>query len=483
MALWRALLLLMHCRAITAASGSFWHVTDLHLEPQYQPTPDPLKVCPSAGTQPVVNAGAWGNYLCDAPWGLVNSSIYAMKTILPNPDFILWTGDDTPHVPNEKLGEEAVLEIIEKLTNLIKRVFPDTQVYPAMGNHDFHPKSQLPAKENRVYNATADLWSPWLNNHSVKTFRAAAFYTQMLPGPGPARRMVVLNTNLYYENNNQTISLEDPGGQFQWLQDTLSRASKAKEKVYIIGHVPPGFFEKKRGKAWFREHFNQRYTEIIRKHHDVVVAQFFGHHHTDSFRMFYSNTGAPISVMFLAPAVTPWKTTLPGVHNGANNPGIRVFTYDHDTLLVKDMITYYLNLTQANLVAPQWEKEYSLTEAFQIPDGSVGSMQLLLEKLEKDSGHLQRYYQYNSVQYDLTDCDISCQTDHICAIREVASANYNQCIKDRSATAASSIPGLDLLLFGCVMGLITLGLWGSLSRLGHKQDSTASTQAQRKHRM
>ncbi|XP_061452609.1 acid sphingomyelinase-like phosphodiesterase 3b [Rhineura floridana] len=445
--------LLMHCRGSAAASGSFWHITDLHLDPQYKVSSDPLKVCPSAGTQPVPNAGAWGDYLCDAPWILVNSSVYAMKKILPNPDFILWTGDDTPHVPDEKLGEDTVLEIIGKLTNLIKQVFPETQVYPAMGNHDFHPKNQLPAEENRIYNATADLWHPWLSDHSVQMFRTGAFYSQMLSGPGPARRMIVLNTNLYYENNNQTISLEDPGGQFHWLEDMLTKASDAGEKVYIIGHVPPGFFEKKRGKPWFREHFNRRYTEIIQKHHGVIVAQFFGHHHTDSFRMFYSNTGSPISVMFLAPAVTPWKTTLPGVHNGANNPGIRVFTYDRDTLRVKDMVTYYLNLTHANMGTPEWEKEYSLTEAFQITDGSVSSMQLLLEKIGKDQGHLQQYYRYNSVQYDLADCDGSCQTDHICAIREVDFAKYSQCIQAGSAAEAPLTPVLGLLLFCSMMGL------------------------------
>ena len=47
------------------------------------------------------------------------------------------------------------------------------------------------------------------------------------------------------------------------------------------------------------------------------------------------SSDSPINVMFLTPGVTPWKTTLPGVVDGANNPGIRVFEYDTQTLLVK----------------------------------------------------------------------------------------------------------------------------------------------------
>lgn len=37
---------------------------------------------------------------------------------------ILLFRDDTPHVPNEDLGEEAVLDIISNLTHLINQVFP-----------------------------------------------------------------------------------------------------------------------------------------------------------------------------------------------------------------------------------------------------------------------------------------------------------------------------------------------------------------------
>lgn len=64
-----------------------------------------------------------------------------------------------------------------------------------------------------------------------------------------------------------------------------------------MGHIPPGFFEKKRGKAWFRHSFNQRYLRAVQRHHAVIAAQFFGHHHTDSFRMFYSDTGTPLATL------------------------------------------------------------------------------------------------------------------------------------------------------------------------------------------
>ncbi|KAM9039093.1 acid sphingomyelinase-like phosphodiesterase 3b isoform 1-T1 [Sarcophilus harrisii] len=428
----------------------FWHISDLHLDPDYDASREPLQVCPSAGSQPVSNAGVWGNYLCDAPWILINSSIYAMKAILPSPDFILWTGDDTPHVPNEKLGEEAVLKIVKRLTELIRLVFPDTKVYAALGNHDFHPKNQFPVGSNNIYNQVAELWRPWLNNESISQFKEGAFYTERLPGPNRTGRVIVLNTNLYYSSNEQTANLDDPGSQFQWLDDVLTNASREGEKVYVIGHVPPGFFEKTRSKAWFRPSFNHRYMEIIRKHHGVIAGQFFGHHHTDSFRMFYDDKGGPIGVMFLAPGVTPWKTTLPGVNNGANNPGIRVWDYDPVTLQLQDMVTYYLNLTQANLQAPRWDKEYRLTEAFQAPDGSAASMQQVLDQITRDNRALQRYYQYNSVSYDLDPCDQGCRAEHLCAMREVDFANYERCIKAVGSACGLSGP---LFLLCLMMGL------------------------------
>lgn len=58
-----------------------------------------------------------------------------------------------------------------------------------------------------------------------------AFYSEKLPGPSGAGRIVVLNTNLYYSNNEQTAGMADPGQQFQWLEDVLTNASRAGDMV------------------------------------------------------------------------------------------------------------------------------------------------------------------------------------------------------------------------------------------------------------
>uniref|UniRef100_A0A8C3WBW3 Sphingomyelin phosphodiesterase acid like 3B n=1 Tax=Catagonus wagneri TaxID=51154 RepID=A0A8C3WBW3_9CETA len=401
------LIFLAHWGVARAGTGKFWHISDLHLDPDYKVSEEPLQVCPSSGSRPVLNAGPWGDYLCDSPWILINSSIYAMKEIEPKPDFILWTGDDTPHVPDEKLGEAAVLQIVERLSKLIREVFP------------------------------------------------GAFYSEKLPGLSEAGRIVVLNTNLYYSKNEQTANTIDPSQQFQWLDDVLSNASRAGEMVYIIGHVPPGFFEKTRHKAWYRENFNKEYLKVVQKHHRVIAGQFFGHQHLDSFRMFYNDAGAPIGVMFLTPGVTPWKTTLTGVVNGANNPGIRMFEYDQSTLSLKDMMTYFLNLSQANEQGtPRWELEYRLTEAYGVPDAGAGSMHAALGRIASDQDVLQRYYDYNSVSYQPQACDDACRIEHVCALREVAFDAYAACLRDPGVALA---PCLALLL-AALLGLCALPL-------------------------
>ncbi|XP_039300105.1 acid sphingomyelinase-like phosphodiesterase 3b [Nilaparvata lugens] len=77
----------------------------------------------------------------------------------------------------------------------------------------------------------------------------------------------------------------------------------------------------------FQEKFARRYLRLVRKYAQIIVGQFFGHLHSDTFRLVYSDQGQPVSWMLMAPAVTPRRTN----SGSANNPGLRLYKFDTDT--------------------------------------------------------------------------------------------------------------------------------------------------------
>lgn len=80
-----------------------------------------------------------------------------------------------PHVANNELSTEEVIETVQNLTDLLFTVFPKTTVYPALGNHDYHPKHLMPPTPNDIYTAVGKLWSRWLPLDAVNTFERGAF--------------------------------------------------------------------------------------------------------------------------------------------------------------------------------------------------------------------------------------------------------------------------------------------------------------------
>ena len=60
-------------------------------------------------------------------------------------------------------------------------------------------------------------------------------------------------------------------------------------QVFIAAHVPPGVFELSPRFHWFHDDLNTEYLDVIDDYGEVIAAQFYGHEHTDSFRV-YSST-------------------------------------------------------------------------------------------------------------------------------------------------------------------------------------------------
>lgn len=140
--------------------------------------------------------------------------------------------------------------------------------------------------------------------------------------------------------------------------------------------------------------------------------------------------------MLLCPAVTPWKSTLPGV--GANNPSIRLFKYDRESGVPQSYIQYYLNLTSANGKgnAEDWQKEYDTSDVYAIDELRPTKVHTLLKGFSDKSNRLFRHYlEYNSVKWDENpQCNDTCFQRHICAISELDFDNYQTCVTGGKTT-------------------------------------------------
>ena len=132
--------------------------------------------------------------------------------------------------------------------------------------------------------------------------------------------------------------------------------------------------------------------------------------------------------MYLAPAITPINSSVPGV--GANNPGIRLYKYSRDTAQILDFTQYYLNLTAANIQQKgDWLEEYTATETYGIDDVTASSLFSLVDTFRKHhSEKFDKYYKYSTVSVDLdASCTGMCKRQHICSILYIDFDKFESC--------------------------------------------------------
>lgn len=149
--------------------------------------------------------------------------------------------------------------------------------------------------------------------------------------------------------------------------------------------------------------------------------------------------GSPVGTLFLAPAVTPWNSSLPGV--GANNPSIRLYEYNKRDGTILNYRQYYLNLAQLIRSGGNvnWTLEYDAKDVYHLPDLNPKSLHDLALSFQGDNSALfSKYLVYNSVSQTLKPvCDSQCELTHVCSITELEKLDFNLCrSSDTSKTTA-----------------------------------------------
>jgi len=324
-------------------------------------------------------------------------------------DFVIWTGDNPPHDIWQQ-GKDIVLRESQAITNVLFEYFGKLKIpiFPSIGNHEGYPVNSFPPPPLNAWlnDATANQWSIWLPEESLKTVRHGLYYTVKVE---PGLRIVSLNMN-YCNNMNFWLLVNDtdPAEQLSWLISTLQAAEDAKEKVYILGHIPPGSSD-------CLITYATKLKTIINRYEDTVAAQFYGHTHRDQFEVFYVNdtTGKEknhaSNIAYIAPSITP---------GGSHNPSFRVYEIDTVTKFVYNFYAFVADLAKANKspTGPDYIMQYSPLETYKMDNLLPASWDNLVNQMEHDNSTFNLYLKFKNSGFILA-CEGKCKQIELCQLR------------------------------------------------------------------
>jgi hypothetical protein len=278
--------------APSPAPRRFLHLSDFHLDRLYNASYGPACFCndPFVANQsdpateaaeaarciqaPPLGMLAGSQRGCDSPEGLVNSTLQLARAVLPDPEFILVTGDYVRHSTDGILGGgqarlDLILGTMDRVVELVQHFFPGTATHHAMeplyeedsggssdsgggsggsssegtggvallnmlGNNDLNGNYNLPVP------ASAGTQSPWLASvapiffsnlqaNQSATFRQGGFYRQeVVPG---LLHVLSLNTVIYSPSHRPSnVTLADPFGQLAWLEAELEQLAEMQQQ-------------------------------------------------------------------------------------------------------------------------------------------------------------------------------------------------------------------------------------------------------------
>jgi len=408
------------------------HLADIHLDLHYAvgslaQCGDYMCCRASANDDPSnssISAGHWGDYRdCDQPIHAVEAILHDAATRHPDADFVIMTGDLTHHQIWNYTKEDN-LDHYHGVFDILRREFGNKTIYPVVGNHESVPSNLFPTREitgqmpehniSWVYNALADNFAQFLTPSALETFRASGYYTLVHK---PGFRIISINTNFCYTMNFWLLhSPQDPEGQLQWLSDRLYEAEQNREKVWIIGHVPPGSDD-----CWY--FWGQKFNALVNRYEAIIQAQYYGHTHNDELRIFFDmdkEPPRPTGSLYISTSVTPYSYL---------NPGYKVFYADgvttedrNATWEVVDHEAYIYNVTDANLRGaseqPVIFKEYSARQMYGLRSLRPADLYELVERMARDDETFQKYYSLFQMNYDgRADCStVACKMEFLCDV-------------------------------------------------------------------
>jgi len=438
-------------------------LSDIHFEPFW----DPAKVPQLAAAQ----VSEWKAILAAAPspdqqqrfaalqqtchargadtsFALFDSSVKAMRKPAAGAGFVAVSGDLISHAfpckyntlfPNSE--PEAYRTFVEKTLDYVidelYGTFPGVPVFVALGNNDSDCGDyRLDAGSDFlkvIGKEVAKDFPAAERQDAEQIFAAGGYYSVALPAPIENTRLLVLNDIFMSKNYSTCAGKSDPAAadaQIAWLRQQLAEARAGKEKIWVMGHIPPGvdlyttatkMIDVCGGRSPVMYLSTEKLADVLVDSADVIELAIFAHTHMDETHLLRNDgqSGKSVAVKVVS-SISPI--------NG-NYPSFSVARIDPSSAALKDYKVFAASNPSG--VNAAWTEEYDFARSYHEAEFTSSSVTQLIAGFAADPGAKtqasQNYIQDFSVGY-LSPVLTMFWPEYVCTLSNHTQQAFKACV-------------------------------------------------------
>ena len=320
------------------------------------------------------------SYYQDTNYRLFKLALSSIRQNLAGCQVIVFSGDLLGHqlslLYTNNGGINSADAFINKTATFvmqqIRAAAGNIPVVFAVGNCDSYtndgPDSVFLANTAEIYYSTLLKGIPD-RQEFMNAFLTGGYYSIDLFGH---LKVIGLNTimcsALILEDYSAQVS-----AQFTWFNAQLAAAQSARQKVWIVMHVPAGIYipgvTENNGQLtgvammWYDE-YQTNFLNILAAYPGLISFALAGHTHMDEYRIL-----SPKVVLDITPGISPVFY---------NDPAYKIFTVDNSTFTPVD----YQSIKYPLAAAPDsFSDYYQFTQAYSMPAYSTASLEILYPEL------------------------------------------------------------------------------------------------------
>lgn len=344
----------------------------------------------------------------DTPFALLDSSLKAMRSRQPDAKFMTVSGDLIAHAfscryatlfPGSPPGDYQafVVKTMNFVIGELRASFPGMPVYVALGNNDtecgdyqLDARSDFLAQAGRII---AEALPPSQQQQVLKEFQEGGYYSVMMAEPMHDTLFIVLN-DLFQSPAYATCAGKPAPAvantEMIWLQRQLSEARRLGQKVWVMGHIPPGidpystvvkFKNVCAGDAPVAFLSSDKLADMMTENADVIRLGIFAHTHMDEMRLLgpegskLKGAGEHSVAIKMVPSISPVD---------GNTPSFTIARVDPSSAVLQNYDV--IEASNQTGIAATWTLEYDYGQTYHEQQFSPSAVKELIQEFTADHG-------------------------------------------------------------------------------------------------